>query len=680
MSKSKGGKDTISIKRFKNGGIYIKPSKKDMLQHYDLGGLFNGVLSGGIKGSTSGPAGIVGGALLGGVSSLLGNSVKNKQEDEMKRQQFLQNRNIENQNFLQSLPQQQQYQPTFTYGGVSKYPEGGKTKKDPKLEQSVKVSTTFADPYENLRKGVLSGGIDAESLYENPDKLSEYYNMLAGENMGKGENPTPYQQRYITNYNNRYAKDTGYSYDPNARSLRVNPDSFKWKPVNPNTIDTTSNSFKPVNWRNPVPYNPNGNNNFQEDTGTPLGGGTFGVGKTQKKQFSLGGALHQGTGANINYITQYPFGGIQPNAELEQGEPFRTPNGDINQVSNNAPTHEQGGVPLNLPENTQILGKMVDPMLGKQFKQLGEQLKRAQDRYKKVLDEKPTPLTKKTAKMMLDKVQSQYDQLMQRQESMKGQQSQTQQFPYGGMPLMQNGRVVQYADGGLNKISPIIPSGYNNPQLAPMNIPYSVPPPIREGISLDKLGDIGNAIGSIAPIAYNLGQGLFGKTKQLNPSDYRNPYTNQINSLMANRRYDISPELETNRQATAQYYQNLRQAAPSQSRYLAGLQSGQISSQRANQDVYSKVNNVNNQYKAEQAGMLQGLGQQEVNTKLGVEDINTRTQAIKNQYLPTALSQLQQLTQIRQLMKGQKKQDKQKLAIAKEMFKNYPFDITKILE
>lgn len=678
MSKSKGSNNTISIKRFKNGGVYIKPSNKDMLQQFDLGGFLKknvwnpvrdysvmqadnimGAVGAGdvIKGSdyktntfrkisditstkimpvagqiaanTIAPG--VGGAALGAVQQGVGQATyKQPSTQSILPQQYS----------GQMYDNSMNYQPTFAYGGMmKKYPTGGEIKSD----TTTNKSNYNSDQAMALRRAQLfKNGIDSPEVYDDiendPGRLGTYFSILKEQSGGQ---PSPYTQRFLINVNNRMGKQPGTAYDVNRASLHINPAAPAWKPTNPSVVDTLG-QYKPY----VAPVN---------TTRRAMGNNAIG-------SYAYGGML------------QYPFGGVQPNAELEQGEQYRTPNGDINQIPQSAPTHQEGGVPLSLPENTQILGKMVDPLFGKQFKEIGAQLKKAQDKYKKVLDEKPTPLAKKTAKMMLDKVQDQYDALMQRQESLK-------QYPMGGMPLMENGRVSQqYPDGGLLQSLPGLAVNYTGqPKLAEMSS-YSPQQmqPTGSGFDYSKVGDIANTIGALAPIGYNLAKGLFGKAQKLNATDYQNPYTRKVTSLMANRKYDVTPELEANSNATAQYYNTLRQAAPSQGRYLAGLQSGQIAKQRADQEVYSRANNVNNQYRIEEANTLSGLGQQEAATKWNVQDFNTRAQAAQNAYLPTALSQIQQVAQTNQQTKNQKLRDKQRLALSKEMYKNYPFDLTNI--
>jgi hypothetical protein len=59
------------------------------------------------------------------------------------------------------------------------------------------------------------------------------------------------------------------------------------------------------------------------------------------------------------YLTELdPKTGIVPNAEVEGGEYIKFPEGDTQKVA--GPDHEQGGVPVNIPDETRILSKSVN--------------------------------------------------------------------------------------------------------------------------------------------------------------------------------------------------------------------------------------------------------------------------------------------------------------------------------
>lgn len=569
-----------------------------------------------------------------GLFSVFGAKGFTKRKDAYNQQQKMisdtQRSDMISQNYRENYDQMTpDYLPTFAYGGkVKKYPDGGETKVPIKREYSY---------MQEQKDELLKHGIDSPYIYDkieqNPGLYSSYFSMLKDYDK---EQATPYSQRFLINYNNRFARGDEYL-DPNAASLRT-VRGKKWQYTDPNVVDTLG-TFKP--------YIP--------------------VIKPEKKvRYIDSGA--QGVYANGGYTNT--------NSELESGEPFRTPDGNIQQVPNNAPTHAEGGVKMNLPNNTEILGKMIDPVNDEEFKVLGQKLKKAQDKYNKVLESSPTPLAKKTAKMMLDKVQGKYDELMSRQESMKQSSNQQPTFAYGG--LTGSSEFDWKQDPRFTAPPTRTYTIDPNTQLASTDN-VTIPPQERR----DSKWNIGESIGNVAeyaPIAYNLYQGLFNKPQTLKSSDFYNPYRNTISNLMRKRSYNVDPELEANKYATANYYRAMREASPTQARYLSGLQSGQISRQRADADAYARKQNIDNQYRAEEAQTLANLGQQQASTDLSIEDINARRKAAQRQYIPTALSQIQQASFTNKQMKQQKLRDKQRIKLAKEMYKNYPFDLTKIFE
>jgi hypothetical protein len=124
--------------------------------------------------------------------------------------------------------------------------------------------------------------------------------------------------------------------------------------------------------------------------------------------------------------------GVNPNAELERGEPFRLPDGRIFNIPTGAPTHAQGGVQLGLPGGTEILGNNKATE-SKEFKQLGLKLKRVQDKADKSIEEPSTSLSRSTALRNLNNVQLEWDRLMKTQESQKGNESEeNMEYKKGG--------------------------------------------------------------------------------------------------------------------------------------------------------------------------------------------------------------------------------------------------------
>ena len=135
-------------------------------------------------------------------------------------------------------------------------------------------------------------------------------------------------------------------------------------------------------------------------------------------------------GASENpYGSMMPYGGQvkSETVELEQGEPYMLPDGSIDSIPTNAPTHAQGGVPIDLPVGTKVLGKKK-AFQDKEFKQLGRKLESMQKKYDKALDSNPTGLAANTAKRMLKNIQGDYNKLFQAQGVDVG----GQQFAEGG--------------------------------------------------------------------------------------------------------------------------------------------------------------------------------------------------------------------------------------------------------
>ena len=136
-----------------------------------------------------------------------------------------------------------------------------------------------------------------------------------------------------------------------------------------------------------------------------------------------------------------------------------------------------------------------------------------------------------------------------------------------------------------------------------------------------------------------------------------NPYEAQINQTMANRRFDISPAKRAIRENRAVSNYNAANYNPNTGANLAYRIQSQVAANKAISDLYSTASNVNNQYKADYASTLNSLGQQRVNATNMAVDMNARSRAAARNIQRTALSQLSQYAQNKQLMKNQKSRD-----------------------
>lgn len=117
---------------------------------------------------------------------------------------------------------------------------------------------------------------------------------------------------------------------------------------------------------------------------------------------------------------QFGNGGIQegqPNAEVEKQEVIKMPNGQVEQV--NGPTHEQGGVQVNIPNGTDIFSdRLKHPELKKTFAKLAAKYKT--DKETKILeDPKSNTNSRNSAQLNLLAKNSILDKLFQEQESLK---------------------------------------------------------------------------------------------------------------------------------------------------------------------------------------------------------------------------------------------------------------------
>lgn len=158
-------------------------------------------------------------------------------------------------------------------------------------------------------------------------------------------------------------------------------------------------------------------------------------------------------------------------------------------------------------------------------------------------------------------------------------------------------------------------------------------------------------VAALAPTISN----MYAKPESFNA--VYNPYEAQINQTMANRRFGISPAKRAIRENRAISNYNAANYNPNTGANLAYRIQSQVAANKAISDLYSTASNVNNQYKADYASTLNSLGQQRVNATNMAVDMNARSRAAARNIQRTALSQLSQYAQNKQLMKNQKSRD-----------------------
>lgn len=286
-----------------------------------------------------------------------------------------------------------------------------------------------------------------------------------------------------------------------------------------------------------------------------------------------------------------------------------------------------------------------------------------------------TKLQKRTAELMLKKLEAKLNNLYEEQESSKTpkqKQSSEQKMPWGG--------ALSAITNNLNNsgiLSSVI--GNSSAQNSLMNFPTDSIPASGTGLmDIPMVGQGGgygpsnifnnfaqgfknndwvntglSALGT-APMLYNLFQGS-RQEEQLNPQDFYNPYENEIRSTMRGRRFNIDPILQSNLAAQQTYNQNIRNSGALgsgalRSNYLAGSAQRQL----ADAAAYSQKSNIDNQYLAQQAQMDAQLGSQRAQTKLGIQDINDRNEAARRNYLAQGFSDVSNWAQTQQLIRNQR--------------------------
>lgn len=282
-------------------------------------------------------------------------------------------------------------------------------------------------------------------------------------------------------------------------------------------------------------------------------------------------------------------------AYVDDGELLNTPQGVIAEVPEEGKPTDSNLV--DLPEGTRILSdKRKVPGSKETFAQMG----------KRLMSKKKTTRTDKYAEnaAMLNEMNNQaiYNKLFTIQESSKKGNTKVNRFASGGELYKGIGEFVT----DLTALAPTISNMYARPET--FNATY-------------------------------------------------NPYESQIRQTMANRKFDISPAKRSIRENRSISNYNAANYNPSTGANLAYRLQSQIAADKAIADLYSTASNVNNQYAGEYANTLNSLGQQRVNATNMAVDLNARSRAAARNIQRTALSQLSQYAQNKQLMKNQKSRD-----------------------
>jgi len=423
------------------------------------------------------------------------------------------------------------------------------------------------------------------------------------------------------------------------------------------------------------------------------------------------------------------FGG-KPNAEVEGGEVLITPDGIATNVYGNS--HAQGGVDVNLPNNTMILSDKIKVGKGQTAADVARPYVNKINKAKETMAGNATKLSKNSSQLNLNKYYSKVFDTFNKQEAKKNKYQGggwhaplkldyvgendpianlmypfpkgTEQYPYS---IAGEANVIGTRNTATPTVKPTISSaptrsagftepdlggfdptafqsaGYNpsdfgdpmgavNPMLGSLtndggtgmtfSNPLDLTDPVaskaqtRAGSVFGKkdklLGALGT-LGELAPTLYNLGQGLFGKREEIDPNKYNNPYEGQINSLMANRRYNIDPELIGNENAFRTTAANMRNLGGSRGQVMSNLTGAQNVKQFGDMSAYAQKKNMENQYAGEYANMLYGLGRDKSMTAMTVDESNAMNRAASRNMTASGMTGLQQYLLTRRQMKNQ---------------------------
>lgn len=388
---------------------------------------------------------------------------------------------------------------------------------------------------------------------------------------------------------------------------------------------------------------------------------------------------------NDNNYDTYTFadGGTAGSlAYVDDGELIQTPDGNVSKVPEQGKPTDSNLV--NLPYGTKILSDTLKvPGTKKTFAQMGEEMmskkkSKGKDRYA----QNAAKLNAMNNAMIHDELFNQQEALKQK----KGIKPKTKAFEDGGLNRRYNRSVndtmrdiIIGSQLGQDKVLTgfydskgmgIMPNLTDNIALPEVTVTAAAPTgDTSKGtgkgrrFSFPKLGDLGeyaSSIASLAPVISNLTSGSAEQVR-----DVQNPYAGTVARIMRNRRYDITPalrELSTSR-AISDY--NASQSNTNTGANMAYRLQSAVGLDKAIANLYNQASNMQSQFDADYASTLNNLGQQYVGAVNLSSDLGARNRAAAYNIRNAGLGQLSKWAQTQQLMRNQKKRDKQMLSLYK---------------
>lgn len=190
----------------------------------------------------------------------------------------------------------------------------------------------------------------------------------------------------------------------------------------------------------------------------------------------------------------------------------------------------------------------------------------------------------------------------------------------------QGARMFAEEDGGVD--TPMEPRPYQNGiQKSNMNITDN-----NQDLRVQQTK--GQALAEVAPVAYNLGMGLFGKATNLNPDDYLK------GTKIAAPEMDITPQIREGQQSYATAQNSIANSGVSGGAYLTNLQ--QLANDRNKNlgALQTNKENVDNQNKMQADQFNASMQANNNQTRFQIEDYNARAKAAKQAMLQEGLTQV----------------------------------------
>jgi len=414
------------------------------------------------------------------------------------------------------------------------------------------------------------------------------------------------------------------------------------------------------------------------------------------------------------------FGG-KPNAEVEDGEVVITPDGSTTNMSGKS--HSQGGIDVQLPNQSMILSNKVKIGKGQTAADVARPYSTKINKANERMEKGASNLTKNSLKLNMNKYYSKVFDAYYKQEKKKftrggkylyGDESEAPKGSFGNPYSPGEATVIGYRNSRQpfavgQTVDPTMPwsgsiSGYNPADfgdkpmdiapmlgsLNPMNdtksaMTYSNPLDAPDAVvnnpfaSRNQLAnemgqhkfDWGNAlssIGEMAPMLYNL---FSSKPEKINENRYRNYNAGKINSLMANRRYNIDAGLAANESSYRTASANIRNLGGSRGQVMSNIMGAQNTKQFGDMSLYGQKSNMDNQYAGEYANMLYGLGRDDLSSRMMYDETTAMNRAAARNMRASAMTGLQQYLLTRRQMKNQSARDKQLIETIKAYAPNY---------